>query len=93
MYSFETLIVVDTKCIYICVRPPVRARFVDDERKHMVMEERYFFPLALATLTDEDWADIDAELYDEDDPLFDSDAEERFKELRREIMSWGEEAG
>lgn len=68
-------------------------RFVEEERRHMVMEERHFFPLALATLDKADWADIEASLYSRADPVFDGAAEERFQDLRREIMSWGEEAG
>lgn len=68
-------------------------RFVEEERRHMVMEERHFFPLALATLDMGDWADIESSLYSHADPVFDGAAEERFQDLRREIMSWGEEAG
>jgi hemerythrin-like domain-containing protein len=68
-------------------------RFVDDERKHMVMEERYFFPLALDILDEEDWSEVDNEIYGAADPLFDAIVEERFQKLRRELIAWGEEVG
>jgi hemerythrin-like domain-containing protein len=71
-----------------------RARqFVEDERKHMAMEERYFFPLALETLSEADWTRVDAELQSDTDPLFDAIVEDKFRDLRRELLEWGEEAG
>lgn len=64
--------------------------FIEDERKHMVMEERYFFPVALEALDDGDWSDIDATLKRTADPLFDVLVEDRFRTLRQELMAWGE---
>ncbi len=67
----------------------VARRFIDDERKHMLMEERYFFPVALDALMDEDWSDIDARLNSSTDPLFDAIVEDRFRTLRQELLDWG----
>lgn len=69
----------------------VGRRFIEDERKHMLMEERYFFPVALDSLSDEDWAEIDARLSKQADPLFDSIVEEKFRTLRQELLAWGDE--
>ncbi len=67
----------------------VARRFIEDERKHMLMEERYFFPVALEALEDQDWSDIDAHLNRGVDPLFDTVVEDRFRTLRQELLEWG----
>jgi hemerythrin-like domain-containing protein len=67
----------------------VARRFIDDERKHMLMEERYFFPAALDALHDEDWSDIETRLRRRADPLFDAIVEDRFRTLRQELLEWG----
>lgn len=71
-------------------------QFIDDERKHMLMEERYtkgpwcyFFPVALDALEDEDWSDIEARLRHTTDPLFGAIVKDRFRTLRQELMEWG----
>ena len=68
----------------------VARRFIDDERRHMLMEERYFFPVALDALDDGDWAEIDARLKRPADPLFDAIVEDRFRSLRQELLDWGD---
>ncbi len=70
----------------------VARRFIEDERKHMLMEERYFFPVALDALEDQDWADIEAHLALRSDPLFDTMVEDRFRSLRQELLEWGGQA-
>ena len=75
----------DTFCV-------VARRFIEDERKHMLMEERYFFPVALDALKDEDWADIEEHLSLQSDPLFDGTVEDRFRSLRQELLEWGGQA-
>ncbi|MGI9413161.1 MAG: hemerythrin domain-containing protein [Hyphomicrobiales bacterium] len=70
----------------------VARRFLEDERKHMMMEERYFFPVALDSLEDEDWSEIEARLTKRADPLFDSIVEDKFRTLRQELLEWGKEA-
>lgn len=67
----------------------VARSFIEDERRHMLMEERYFFPVALETLSDEDWADIEDQLNRPADPLFDAIVEDRFRTLRQELLEWG----
>ena len=54
-------------------------------RRHMEKEETVFFPRALEVLNRSDWASIDFELFDRDDPLFDHSQEQRFRELRESI--------
>ncbi len=65
--------------------------FIKHVRWHMEMEEQQFFPAALKTLTDEDWAELDAKLTDEKDPLFAGEIEEDFTALRRRILKWEQE--
>ena len=68
----------------------VARRFIDDERKHMLMEERYFFPVALDALEEEDWSEIDSRLRSKADPLFDAIVEDRFRTVRQELLEWGD---
>lgn len=53
---------------------------------HMHREERDFFPAAVRGLTADDWAEVDFEVFDMPDPLFDDEAEARFAALRGEIV-------
>ena len=48
-------------------------------------EEEIFFPCALKILKRTDWASIDFELFDRDDPLFDHSQERHFRELREGV--------
>jgi hemerythrin-like domain-containing protein len=45
------------------------ADFINQERQHMVMEERIMFPAALNALRPEDWADIALRWADCYDPI------------------------
>ena len=54
-------------------------------RRHMEMEETVFFPRALEVLNHSDWASVDFELFDRDDPLFDHSQEQRFQILRESV--------
>ncbi len=54
-------------------------------RRHIVMEEERFFPVAEATLSESDWAEIDARLDAADDPLFGEQVAARFRALREDI--------
>ena len=60
----------------------VMRRFTQRYRHHMAMEEMYFFPAALDTLSRDDWAEIDFDMFDRTDPLFDDSNEESFRALR-----------
>ena len=60
--------------------------FVDTNRRHMAMEEERFFPLVLQTLTEEDWADLEAHVMGGTDPLFGGKVEAHFHALRDAIL-------
>ncbi len=60
--------------------------FLDSYRCHIDMEETSLFPVALMTLTDGDWAEIDEEIEVMTDPLFGGRVEESYKVLRNEIL-------
>ncbi|HUI61582.1 MAG TPA: hemerythrin domain-containing protein [Steroidobacteraceae bacterium] len=64
--------------------------FVQHYRQHMRTEEDRFFRLAEQRLSRNDWAALDFEVFDRDDPLFDHAAEERFADLRRRIEALDE---
>ena len=55
-------------------------------RRHIEMEDTDFFPAALKALSEEDWAEIDAQVSDREDPLFGAKVEKRFAALRQEIL-------
>lgn len=63
--------------------------FVNFYRRHMLMEDRDFFPAALRGLSRLDLEEIDFALFDAPDPLVDGESEARFGELREEIMQLG----
>ncbi len=69
----------------------VARHFIEDQRRHLQMEEERFFPLALEKLTAEDWAEIDARITDEDDPVFGGDDSTKFAALRKDLLRWEEE--
>ena len=61
--------------------------YVDTYRDHIATEEKYFFPAALESLTRDDLAALDFQLFDRKDRLFDKVAEARFAKLRDEITT------
>jgi hemerythrin-like domain-containing protein len=61
-------------------------RYIGAYRQHMESEEQHFFPAALELLTRENLANLDFQLFDRKDQLFDHAAEARFAQLRREIQ-------
>ena len=69
--------------------------FLGVYRRHMLMEEQHFFPLALQRLSHSDFAEIDFTLFDQLDSVFNREAEGKFAELRDEILRLGitEKAG
>ena len=62
--------------------------YIDFTRRHMEMEEKYFFPVAKVVLTESDWSEIDNRLASTEDPLFSSRVQQRFRRLRDEILAW-----
>ncbi len=66
--------------------------FIEHERRHILMEDRYFFPAALEALKPQDWAEIASSLTGRKDPLFSDVAEEGFETLRQHILRLEQEA-
>jgi hemerythrin-like domain-containing protein len=66
--------------------------FIEQERRHMAMEERTFFPAAIRTLQSRDWAEIASRSTDQKDPLFSESVEQRFEMVRRHILELEQEA-
>ena len=65
--------------------------FIEHERKHMEMEERFLFSNAVNALRPEDWAGIDARWSNWKDLLFNVAFEERCQSLRERIVQWQRE--
>ena len=66
--------------------------FIEQERHHMMMEDRDFFPAALKALQPQDWTEIASAMGSHEDPLFSEAAEETFDELRARILQLEQEA-
>jgi hemerythrin-like domain-containing protein len=62
-------------------------RYVDFHWKHMSTEEQKILPAAEQSLTDQDWAPIDAAFSSNDDPLVGVDATREMRELFRRIVN------
>jgi hemerythrin-like domain-containing protein len=62
--------------------------FIEHQRRHMQNEERSLFPAAAKALLPEDWAEIDARMKDQKDPLFNDVIEKKFQSLHRTILQW-----
>ncbi len=65
--------------------------FIDLQLKHLEMEERNFFPAAQKALTVADWAELDARMVDEEDPLFGEHVGGQFETLRETVLRWQRE--
>ncbi len=57
--------------------------FIDKNRHHMAGEEQDFFPAALRTLSEEDWAALGSKISTREDPLFGGVVESRFQSLHQ----------
>ena len=66
--------------------------FIDNERKHIALEEEVVFPAIVDTLQTGDWADIALTLADRYGPPSAADFEEQFSTLRRNILELEEAA-
>jgi hemerythrin-like domain-containing protein len=62
--------------------------FIEHQRQHMQNEERSLFPAAVKALLPEDWAEIDARMEDQRDPLFNDVIEKKYQSLHRTILQW-----
>jgi hemerythrin-like domain-containing protein len=66
--------------------------FMKHQRRHIMMEDRDFFPAALKALEPQDWTEIASALTSHEDPLFSEAAEETFDTLRAHILQLEREA-
>jgi hemerythrin-like domain-containing protein len=66
--------------------------FIENERRHVAMEDCYFFPAAVKALQPQDWAEIAVLSNDRRDPLFSHVVEERFEVVRSHILQLEGEA-
>jgi hemerythrin-like domain-containing protein len=66
--------------------------FIAHERRHIMMEDRDFFPAALKALEPQDWTEIASVMTNPEDPLFSEAAEETFGALRAHILRLEQEA-
>ncbi len=62
--------------------------FIEHEREHMAIEERFFFPAAEKWLTEEDWSEIDEAVSQFVDHLSAPDAGLLFFSLRKKLERW-----
>ena len=62
--------------------------FLTAYRHHIMMEEKFFFPMAQRNLKPEDWAAIANQLKPMEDPLFEKREDERFAALYQDIIDW-----
>lgn len=61
-------------------------RYVKAYRQHIDHENEHFFPTVLRSLTQRDFDEIDFQVFDAADPVFDPNAEGRFRALRQKIL-------
>ncbi|MCK1520966.1 hemerythrin domain-containing protein [Bradyrhizobium sp. 17] len=66
--------------------------FIEHERRHIMMEDRDFFPAALKALEPQDWTEVASAMTNPEDPLFSEAAEETFDALRERILQLEHEA-
>ncbi len=66
--------------------------FIERERRHMSMEEQYFFPAAERWLTEEDWDELDEVVNQFVDPISAPHAVQRFQTLSAQLQKWKTEA-
>jgi hemerythrin-like domain-containing protein len=66
--------------------------FIDNERKHIALEDEVIFPAIADRLQPGDWADIALTLADRYGPPSQADFEEQFSALRRNILELEEAA-
>ena len=65
--------------------------FIEHQRQHMDKEERLLFPAAVKALRPEDWTEIEQQLNNRKDPLFDGVIEKKFRALQQTILRWEQE--
>ena len=66
--------------------------FIEDEKRHIALEDEVVFPAIVSSLHPEDWADIALKIADRYGPPSEADFEEQFSTLRRDILELEEAA-
>jgi hemerythrin-like domain-containing protein len=66
--------------------------FIDNQRKHIALEDKVIFPAILDTLQPPDWADVALTLADRYGRASAANFEEQFNALRRNILEFEEAA-
>jgi hemerythrin-like domain-containing protein len=66
--------------------------YMENQRRHIMMEDRDFFPAAVKALEPQDWTEIASAVTSHEDPLFSETTEERFGTLRAHILQLEQEA-
>ena len=66
--------------------------FIENERRHIMTEDRDFFPAALRVLSPSDWTEIASASTNHEDPLFSDAADEIFTALRARIFQMEKES-
>src|SRR6516225_433955 len=66
--------------------------FIEDEKRHIALEDGVVFPAIVSSLHPEDWADIALKIADLYGPPSEADFEEQFSTLRRDILELEEAA-
>lgn len=62
--------------------------FIDEQRRHMKIEQDRFFPVALEVMTPDDWSELETMAGNERDALFDAEITDEFDALRTRILRW-----
>ena len=62
--------------------------FLDNERRHMAWEDGNFFDIAAATLTAEDWSEIERRFARLGAPRFEHRARDRFEHIGEGLPRW-----
>ena len=70
---------------------PVLKVFLNTYRHHIETENKTFFPYVMKNLSQEEFDIIDFDLFDKEDPVYDSKTEGLFSSLRKEILAIGNE--
>src|SRR5439155_25853399 len=65
---------------------------IEQEPRHIMMEDRDVFPAALKALEPQDWTEIASAMTNPADPVFSEAAEETFDALRVRILQLEQEA-
>ena len=66
--------------------------FIVRERRHIMMEDRDFFPAARNALKPQDWTEIASAVTGHKDPLFSDVTEDQFDTVRAHILRLEQEA-